>query len=252
MAALTGLRELRLRDVRWHSYDALPAMPALTVLELSGCHHVPACLSRLTQLRVLTLAQERHAVSQLPGLAAEAAVLSAALPHLRQLTRLALVQLPLWDLQGVSGLSQLRAAHLEPWEPCRLPCGPWLAGLQRLVVPADTLVRGLARWAPVPSSGPGQPPTSQLLAAQHLRALGVLASGGGASQPDLLDAALQHAARLPQLRLLACDAPLVPDGCTPALREAGRRRPELRVRRPELRVQLCATADEVAELVMGS
>lgn len=240
MAALTGLRELRLQDVLWRHHGALAAMPRLTTLEMSGCRHVPACLSRLTQLRVLTVAHEPWAgVGEPPGLA-DAEALSAALPHLQQLTRLTLVQVPLQTFTAVGSLAQLRAAHLEPcaglYAPEPLPGGPWLASLQRLVAPARMLVRGLA--SPGVAWLPGCP-ASQLPAAQALRALGVLAF----DYLLLLEGTLWHAAQLPNLQLLLYEHP-PSAGSWPPLCEA-------RQRRPDLILQSCASAEEVAERVMG-
>lgn len=248
VAALTGLQELRLRDVRWRQHDALAGMPLLTILEMSGCRHTPACLSRLTQLRVLTVAHEPWAGARNPPSLADAEMLSAALPHLQQLTRLSLMQVPLRTLAAVGSLARLRAAHLEPcaalYSPLEtLPGGPWLASLQRLVAPAAMLGWGLASPAgawPVPRL-PGSP-ASQLLAAHGLQALGLLANDIPLIPP--LESILWHAAQLPALELLLCDFQPPAGGSWSAVREAQQRR-------PDLIVQVCASAEEVVARVMG-
>ena len=122
------------------SYAPLARL-SLTRLDLCGvCGLVPSCLSALTTLQALTvdggMADEEEA-------ALMEAQLCGALPHLSQLTFLAL---NLGTSAPLQHLSSLHSLHTLCWRSdgaAALPPGRWLASLASLAAPTDLLAFNL-------------------------------------------------------------------------------------------------------------
>ena len=154
LARLTCLQHLELVPVRWS---------------------VPDCLSRLTQLKSLSVCHDTYVDEE------DIEELPRQLRHLTQLTRLAL------DITADTALTLTALNQLHSLCCCRadddvsLHAGPWLANLQRLVAPSELVVGSL----------------EALGAAQQLERLGVTYA-----DTQQLVTIVRWAAQQPQLKRL--------------------------------------------------
>lgn len=137
LSGLAGLKQLKFDVSNFHSdgYEPLAGMASLTRLEL-WVEDAPSCLSRLTQLRWLTMDAARG----------DAEAIERALCQLQQLSVLYL------SLRGLAvrpsalaSLNQLRHMYLdvEPDANAALPPGTWLAQLQTVAAPLNFVLRSL-------------------------------------------------------------------------------------------------------------
>lgn len=146
IGTLSSLRHLHLR----HPYDDAASYAPLTrlsllhTLKLTGCvTAVPDCLSALTSLQSLTVDGCNMEDEQV---AAVAAGLASALPHLTRLTRL---ELALWSPGPLAALTALTGLRWLCWQyavngsAAALPPGNWMQRLQTLAAPNSLVARSL-------------------------------------------------------------------------------------------------------------
>lgn len=145
---LTNLRRLHLRGRGVADYfDVLTSLPTLTELVLITAGGLPACLSRLTQLRLLHLAATPFSIGaegdDMEEFEDWEAELEVPLRQLTELTRLYVVDPPP-AVSLPSTLARLRQLQRFGWlggrlEDRRLPEGPWLRQLRQLSLPTKVL-----------------------------------------------------------------------------------------------------------------
>ena len=193
------------------SYAAL-AQLSLHTLELTGCVAVlPECLSALTTLQSLTVDGGNMGDEEE---AAVAAGLAAALPHLRQLSRLDLALTSPQPLAALTALTSLRWLCWW-WQPQgqspSLPPGGWLQQLQTLAAPQALVAASLPALA----------------GAQRLEQLCVYARG---LSPDVhLTAIIRWAAQHPFPQQLLLGNRTVGSSVWTEIGAAARLRPGLRI-----------------------
>lgn len=123
------------------SYAPLTRL-SLTRLDLCGeCSVVPSCLSTLTTLQALTVDDSSATDEEAEALMA--AQLCGALPHLSQLTFLALNLDRDTPLQHLTALHSLHTLCWRSGGDVALPPGPWLASLASLAAPLPLLASNL-------------------------------------------------------------------------------------------------------------
>ncbi|KAL4440522.1 hypothetical protein ABPG75_003523 [Micractinium tetrahymenae] len=128
LTALTRLHTLHI-TCAGGDFAALPQLPSLCRLALVQCFAWPVCLSQLTRMQALELA---NAYGELDDREAAAAAVAAALPRL-QVTHL-LLDWPSNTTGLPAELASLTTLRSFAWTADRagLPQGPWLQQLRRL------------------------------------------------------------------------------------------------------------------------
>ncbi|KAI3429785.1 hypothetical protein D9Q98_010098 [Chlorella vulgaris] len=164
MEELTALRTLALARVYSSSpddYRQLSQLRQLDRLSLQQCTHLPACLSKLTTLRVLRLYGTPHGwFGQGQTIAATLGAALRPLLHLRHLVLRDIDCLGSGLPLELAGLSLERFYWLQQHDKAsgQLPAGPWLGSLRQVVLSVPTAAANLR----------------VLSAAQHLEALAVV------------------------------------------------------------------------------
>ncbi|PRW44503.1 Leucine-rich repeat-containing 1 [Chlorella sorokiniana] len=209
MSTLIELRSLHLESISYAAARSgltfLPLLRRLEQLHLRGCWPLPRCVSQLTQLRALSLADKNDRFWQRgqhpEGAEQTAAAVRAAVAQLTRLTFLAISDMPGMTAPppAITALTELRTLYWagvtdengESVAPpfAALPGGAWLSGLQTLAAPPNVLL----------STAPA------LGTAAQLHCIGILKSY--AVSLEHVAAAIRWAVGCPGLRRLLVEPP---------------------------------------------